>query len=125
VRDGYNTNYASSWFMVRGAPLTTVDATDIPIVDATLGGGPDLKDFRNTKGPLTRRQVEQSDVPSTNIPLLADGAPGDANEAILALTLTTSADGVNIEPGLVAGARLSETFNDGPAAWNGTDIDLT
>ena len=128
VRDGYNTNYASSWHMVRTAPLT--DAIDdgvnpvVHVVNAQKAAATDMKDFRNSKGPITRRQVEQSDTPSNNIPLLADGAPGDANEAILAATLTTSVDGATVDPGLVAGARLSETFNDGPAVWNGTDIDL-
>jgi prepilin-type processing-associated H-X9-DG protein len=124
VRAGYNTNYASSWHMVRGGPLTTTDAASVAVVNAQLNAATDLKDFRNSRGPLTRRQVEQSDVMSNNIPLLGDAAPGDANEAILVQTLTASADGATIDSGLVAGSRLAETFNDGPAVWNGTDIDL-
>ncbi len=129
VRDGYNTNYASSWHMVRSAPLTGVIDTDgddvtMRVVQPQLVAATDMKDFRNSLGPITRRMIEQGDVPSNNVPMLADGAPGDADEAILALTLTTSVDGATIDPGLVAGARLSETFNDGPATSNGANLDL-
>src|SRR5690606_26432557 len=54
-------------------------------------------------------------------------APGDSNEAILSHTLL-SGDGAVVDEGLVAGARLGESFNDGPAyvdpMGNGQDMDL-
>ncbi|MBW3538891.1 MAG: DUF1559 domain-containing protein [Planctomycetes bacterium] len=124
VRKGLNTNYVSSWHMVRGQPqLSTVDSSgavaEDPFVNPQASAPTDMKDMRNTTGALTRRQAEGGDVPSSNIPLLADGAPGDANEAILEATLL-AADGVQIDSGLVAGSRLAESFNDGPAAWDDT-----
>ena len=130
VRQGYNTNYASSWFMVRGGAKFLASgsgntsvlsiATNAPaLTDAVNGVGPDLKDFRNTRGPLTRRFAEQADAPLSNIPMLGDAAPGDSKEALLAATLQI--DGKVVDAGLVQGAQLAETFCDGPMYWDGTD----
>ncbi len=122
VRQGYNTNYASSWHMVRSAPQTESVGGELFVkTDQTPSAawGDDMKDFNNTRGPLTQRQLSNSDVPSNAIPLLGDTAPGDASEAILSNTLL-SGDGAVIDDGLVAGTRLGESFNDGPAYWNAT-----
>ena len=112
IEAGYGTNYSSSWFLVRGAARLERSGT----ADATTSSTHDLKGLGGTLGPLTQRQAETSGIPSSNIPLLGDGAPGDAKEAILTHTI----------PGtdMVAGARLGESFNDGPAQWNGTKIAL-
>lgn len=146
VRKGYNTNYASSWHMVRSAPKTVSlepagnaignnsgdevlgIVTDVFAAGlSTYNAGDDLKDYNNTRGPLTRGQLSASDVPSSQIPLLGDASPGDVNEAVLAATLT-AADGSVVDPGLVGGSRLGESFNDGPAmvdpTGNGQDMDL-
>lgn len=126
---GGNTNYSSSWHMVRGGALTDRDSSGTLMVapNKVTGGTLGMKDLRNTTGPLTRRQVEQSDIPSNNIPLLADGAPGDAAEAVLLSTITTSPPSLmQVDPGLVGGARLAESFNDGPAYFvgSGGGVDL-
>ena len=129
---GGNTNYAQSWFSCRGQPLTTqgtgASGNAILQVDPnkTTSGTLGLKDLRNVTGPLTRRQVEQSDIPSNNIPVLADAAPGDANEAVLSHNITTGPpSNTLVDPALVAGARLGESFNDGPGYWSDTaGIDL-
>ena len=101
IRKGINTNYASSWHMVRGGVKFQV-AGRVTLVNDSGS----LKDFRNTLGPLTQRQLDSADVPSNNIPLLADAAPGDNKEAILANYLNEE---------LPQGSRLGESFNDGPA----------
>jgi prepilin-type N-terminal cleavage/methylation domain-containing protein/prepilin-type processing-associated H-X9-DG protein len=126
ILDGFNTNYASSWHMVRGQAYTAyldpdpmVSGDDILGIALNPNGGSDLKSLKNCVGPLTRRQIEQSDPPSNSIPMLSDAAPGDANEAILTTTPLT-ASGQAADPGLVAGARLGESFNDGPHYWNST-----
>lgn len=126
VRSGYNTNYASSWFMVRTGPLIRPSASADPVPEINFDGGAagiDMKDFRNSRGPLTRRFCETSDIPISNIPLLADCAAGDVNEAVLGVSLITP-DGVTIDSGLIAGSQLGETFCDGPCYWNGTKITL-
>ena len=110
IRKGINSNYASSWHMVRGGVRFQVNGR-VPLVNDSGS----LKDFRNTLGPLTQRQLDSADVPSNNIPLLADAAPGDNKEAILANYLNEE---------LPQGSRLGASFNDGPAFFNGTGIEL-
>jgi len=129
---GYNTNYAASWYLVRGGikyepgvmPLTSVnDETggQVPV------GSSSYKGIGMTTGPLTRRTVESARVVSSNIPLLGDAAPGDPSEAILSFTvkkdttINTLANGDTDETTyLEAGERLGESFNDGPAQYDGT-----
>ena len=124
LKAGYGTNYATSWHMVRGGPLLMNGAGNVIFVQTYQTQGvnantQDLKDLRNVTGPLSQRTLDTSDVPSSNIPMMADSAPGDSNEAILSATIYGS-DNAVVDGGLVAGARLSESFNDGPAAWNAT-----
>ncbi|MDA1165759.1 MAG: DUF1559 domain-containing protein [Planctomycetota bacterium] len=108
VKNGYNTNYAASWFLVRGQPkvLPSTDVAAGAYIDASSG----FKEFQDTLGPLTVRQIEGSEIPSNNIPMFGDAAPGDSDEAFLSDTL--------IGTDLVAGSRLAEAFNDGPAYWD-------
>ncbi len=122
---GMNTNYSGSWHMSRsglkyatqgtgtssylGVVLSgTYAYTTTTAGTATIGG---LKEVNNTTGPLTLRMLEGSAVPSNNIPLLGDTAPGDIDEAVLA-------GDINAE--LTVGVRLGEAANDGPAYWDGT-----
>jgi len=126
---GMNTNYAGSWFMSRGALLLTGST-------GTDGGftvnGLKCKslvfssaDQRPTcTGPLTQIQISNSDVPSNNIPLLGDAAPGDANEAVLNAALLGSVTSLDRLGKLVAGSRLAETANDGPAQVSNSSVKL-
>lgn len=111
IEAGFNTNYSSSWHMVRSGVL----------LDPATGGvlANDCKDFPFSQGPLRLAQMETADVPSSNIALLADAAPGDADEAILA-----TASGLPLNADLRDGARLGESFNDGPAWWDGDNVVL-
>lgn len=113
VRRGVNTNYASSWHMVRGGLRFRENA----VSQQLLADGTDCKDFGRTQGPLTQSQLSSADVPASSVPLLADASPGDVSEAILGSTIDASR-------GLVAGARLGESFNDGPARVTSGGIEL-
>ncbi len=108
---GYGTNYASSWFMGRsGLKLEYGGASaGPPPVAATARLRVSPKGLGGALGPLTRRYVEQSGIPSSNVPLLGDTAPGDADEAVLVSPLKGY---------LTTGDRLGETANDGPAYWD-------
>ena len=132
LEQGYNTNYAAGWHLVRSVPKFTVDASgDILAVGAA--GKTGLKGLSTTRGPLTRRVAESGAITLSNIGVLGDSAPGDVDEAILAFNISYSAsleDG-NADPfaqGSVAakefltqGSLLSEAFNDGPAYYNDTN----
>lgn len=112
IRGGINSNYASSWHMVRSGTKFIKDTAGNQLLIDDTGG---LKDFGNTAGPLRTRQVEGASIPSNNIPMMADAAPGDSNEAILTNELGEE---------LPQGHRLGESFNDGPAYFNGVGIAL-
>lgn len=120
VNAGYNSNYASSWFMTRGQLLTTEGTTNNIIVVGTgcKDRAKDSGKTPTTTGPLTQIQISKSEVPSSNIPLLGDAAPGDAKEALLQATdMITSATVSSLDRAgkIIVGSRLCETACDGPA----------
>jgi len=118
VVDGYNTNYASSWHMVRAEPI---------FVDGGTVGG--LKDWWSRDGvqlclgPLTLRQMDAGDVPAPAIPLLGCATQGDVNQSS-GLGDGILQQNISAELGLVFGSPLAESFNDGPSFSNGTNAIL-
>jgi prepilin-type N-terminal cleavage/methylation domain-containing protein len=111
VQEGYNTNYASSWHMVRSAPKGSNVGGNMMVGQPNGGSFYNLKGLGGAVGPLTMQMVESSQVAASTIPLLGDAGPGDINEAVLTQT-------VNVDFGLTAGVRLGESFNDGPSYYN-------
>lgn len=99
VIKGYNTNYASSWHMVRTAPNM--------INGGTAGN---LKNFLTTAGPLKQSSLDAAAINSSIVPLLGCADKGDDSEAKLVATITPPSS-----LKLVQGASLAETFNDGPS----------
>jgi len=99
---GYNTNYASSWFLVLGGPKLRSDGTNGVEWDRTLGR---IKSVRGTTGPLKRSLVEQGYHPSSMVALMFDSNVGDTNEAALRLDIGKYGK---------AGERTCESYNDGP-----------
>jgi prepilin-type processing-associated H-X9-DG protein len=128
---GYNTNYAASWFLARSGPRIDYSGTDI--VTDGIAAGEGLKGVNSTTGPLTRRLVESGLQPTSNIPLLGDGAPGDIDEASLRMDLARSdTDWIGMAQGagvtssgsrmyIPQGSLLTEAMNDGPAFYVGTN----
>ncbi len=112
---GYNTNYAASWFLVRGGLRLKAAANDtwyFPNAESpqsernTVG-------LYGTTGPLTTRTVDNGVVPSSNIPLLGDGGLPSAESAVLSTTIQ-DANRVYIQ----AGVTLSNSYNRGPATYD-------
>ncbi|TWT75841.1 hypothetical protein Pla123a_26240 [Posidoniimonas polymericola] len=66
----YNTNYVSSWLMVRGGPRIGSGGN---LSSSDPSCPPSLKSRSSTFGPLKLSQLDASKVPSNLIPLLADG----------------------------------------------------
>jgi prepilin-type processing-associated H-X9-DG protein len=135
VEKGYNTNYVSSWYLVRSAMKLANDGAG---ATTFITGSGNAKGLEQTRGPLTLRLLESSSVPSSNVPLLGDGGAGDPSEAILttAIAKSPAAAGWMIAYGMSAspdetpevyieqGERLTEAFNDGPAQFTGTGVAL-
>ncbi len=126
LEKGYNTNYAASWFLVRGGVKFEPGAT--PLSSKIESGSYSFKGLKMTLGPLTRRVTDNSLISSSVIPLLGDAAPGDPDEALLVLDLKRSpatAPAGFSDDGLeqvyaAAGDRLCESFCDGPAQYDVT-----
>jgi len=105
LEDGFGTNYAAGWFLVRSGPKV-VNGTNGA---ETLSG---LKGFQGTTGPLTISALDRSGRAASTIGWIGCAAPGDVNEAVLSDSI----------PGFLdAGERLGESFNDGPATWDSTN----
>lgn len=100
---GYNTNYASSWHMVRSGPAINAGVT--------VGN---MKDYNNSLGQLTVKLADSAIVPSTAIVLLGCADKGDTAEATLAAT-------VNLNLKLKLGVPLAESFCDGPSFYDPAD----
>lgn len=132
VEPGYNTNYAAGWHLVRGVPRFNFDATTTPA--SLLGGGDPaksgMKGLSTTMGPLKMRVLETGPVPSSNVAILGDAAPGDIDEAILAMDIAY--DGTDVfakgksdaRSFLKVGEMLAEAFNDGPAYYDSSSSTL-
>jgi hypothetical protein len=124
LKKGYNSNYASSWFLVRGQPKIVkapMSTTGELIFDGGAGL-PSVKSLGGSTGPLTRSQVDGGAISSSLIPLMFDANVGDQKEAFLASDLIDSVSGRVFGK---VGDRMVESFNDGPAfidgmgLWNG------
>jgi prepilin-type N-terminal cleavage/methylation domain-containing protein/prepilin-type processing-associated H-X9-DG protein len=112
---GYNTNYATSWFFSRTAPslqsAPSAGGSDV-ILSYPFGALPEakIKSNNGTLGVLSQSVVSKSPITASRIPLMFDGNVGDAKEAFLEAPIPGYTD-----KGLAAGARLAESFCDGPA----------
>ena len=67
----FNTNYVSSWFMVRSEPLLDASGN---LAQRVPGCGTDIKSRNSTVGPLHLATVDASGVPASIIPILGDAA---------------------------------------------------
>jgi len=114
---GYGTNYAASWFFVRsGVNLVKGTGNNAILASGNPGTTDDAKGLGGATGPITLTDISTSPIPSSNIALLGDAAPGDIDEAVLGAP--------GLPGGATAGTRLVESFNDGPAYWDGSKIIL-
>ncbi len=138
MKTGYSTNYVTSYFLVRGEPVLAVQtvgtgATAMPFVRAgdvstrlpsgtlhNFGTGR-YKGMEDSTGPLSRRDLDNSLLASSVIPLLGCAGPGDVREAILTQNVVDS----NGKVWGRRGDRLVESFNDGPGYVDSPNTRLT
>ena len=118
IKKGYNTNYASSYYLVRGEPAVVPVASGSSSME--IPSGASIKATAENSyvpvksastGPVSRAWLEQGAHPTSMIPLEFCANVGDQNEAFLQMSLGAYAK---------AGDRCVESFSDGPAWLNGT-----
>ena len=132
--DGYNTNYSTSYLLVRTSPqIVAQTATPFhPLAETTAGH----KGLGASEGPLTRAKAESGMVATSNIPFIGDAAPGDVDEAVMPVeiarrdadflgTALSGGGGKGEKIFLQPGSLLTEAFNDGPAQYSTSTNRLT
>ncbi|MCU0870996.1 MAG: DUF1559 domain-containing protein [Pirellulaceae bacterium] len=112
LKKGYNSNYASSFFLIRGEPMCDAldSGSDITI---TYPLNRLIKKLSNTTGPVSRRTLDQGAHPTSMIALMFDSNIGDQKEAFLVADLQEFGKG---------GDRMCESFSDGPARMTNSGI---
>ena len=117
--NGYNTNYATSWFMVRSAPLFDGDFARTSLKEWYKDASGVT--VQHTAGPLTASQLDAGDVPASNIAMIGCGSVGDIDAA------TSTGDGalngdIPAPYNLPTGSPCAESFNDGPSTAEGDKV---
>ncbi len=113
---GYNTNYATSWHMVRSAPLM-VGGVANNLKEWYRGNAGSVVQY--TSGPLTTSQLDTGKVPASSIAMIGCGTRGDVT--------ATKKDGelagtIAAPYNLAIGSPAAESFNDGPSAIDGNQV---
>lgn len=116
----YNTNYVSSWLMVRGGPRVGSGGN---LTSNDTGCAPSLKHRGSTFGPLKLAQIDASKVPANLVPLLADaGVAGQFSAKIGELqagveTAGSFTNGPVQTSDLKAPSFPDDTERGGPNGW--------
>jgi prepilin-type processing-associated H-X9-DG protein len=123
IGQGFNTNYATGWFLTYTAPRVRYQPSDGTLRTNGQAAQQGLRGKRETLGPLTTAYLDVCDVPSSNVALLADAAPGDIDEAIAPVTFAIRPEGTfsRGDPSdrvfAAIGTLLCESASEGPAYY--------
>jgi prepilin-type processing-associated H-X9-DG protein len=139
VEEGYNTNYAASWFMVRSEFNLAADGNPVGSLPGCADNDPRGRNL--TKGPLKLRSLDSAQATGSTVPLLCDASPTGYLSASVAeiaakslyatpivggpignvLELDLDGDGVpeTANPNYLKTPRFSAgTGRNGPSGWN-------
>ncbi len=110
--NGYNTNYASGWFLVRSAPI--FDNTTNATVGSLKEWWKDISSIpvQHTAGPLRVSDLDSGNIPASNIVILGCGSRGDVQAGAGDGALNQA---IPAPYNIPTGAPACESFNDGPS----------
>ena len=89
IENGFNTNYAASWFLVRTG--FDLDSEGNPIKKDASCSDDDPRGRNMTIGPLTSTYADGGKAPKSSIPFLCDATPTGYLSADLSETMTSGA----------------------------------
>jgi len=134
LSNGYNTNYAAGYHLVRGMVKTLKPSKGSTVLQTVAGG---YKGLKGSTGPITASVMDRSRVSSSNVGFIGCAGAGDIDEAIAvatighgpgvtiqgdsSMTLSNTAATVFAKGNddtvtyIEQGELLTEAFNDGPA----------
>ena len=108
IEAGYNTNYASSWHMVRSAPVFR-NQNGREITTGPLKNWFSKEGKPVTKGPLTMLELDSASAPATAIALLGCGSNAFMDEGVLEVDIAP-------EFMLTKGSPVARTLGNGPVS---------
>ncbi len=120
IEQGFNTNYAAGYHLVRGEARLGADRTQL---------SSSHKGVEGSTGPLSASIMDRSRVSSSNVGFIGCAGAGDLDEAVAPVSygygpelgFTTFARGSKESKTFIAsGNLLTEAFNDGPAYVSST-----
>jgi prepilin-type N-terminal cleavage/methylation domain-containing protein/prepilin-type processing-associated H-X9-DG protein len=106
LKEFYNTNYTASWFLVRG-DLRLNNYGNLR--EFVAGCGKAIDSRNSTAGPLRRPQVDTSRIPSSTVPLLADGG---ASGEVLSDTIGDLQNGTPLVAAMTKGPVQFSSSNE-------------
>jgi prepilin-type N-terminal cleavage/methylation domain-containing protein/prepilin-type processing-associated H-X9-DG protein len=118
----YNTNYTASWLLVRSSPA--LDASgNFKSKPATCPASPLA--VGSTKGPMRLIQIDSAKIPSSTIPLMADGANidtlkmpvGNMDNATMLVQPFTRGPAQIMSPTMEPPSFADGKPKDGPDGW--------
>lgn len=124
IAQGFNTTYATSWFLIHTAPRVRYQPGDGSLRTNGQAAQQGLKGRRETLGPLTAPYLAASDIPSSQVPLLSDAAPGDVDEALAPVDFAYDASGYfargdnSSRTFARVGELTAESVSDGPSYYH-------
>lgn len=111
---GYGTNHMTTWFMSRSALNLNNTAGGASTSTVMTVNAAAQKGLKGSRGPLTRRMLDQSPVTANTIPLAGDSNLGDIKERFMDADVI----GTDGQVYLKSGDLLVESFSDGAYARN-------
>ncbi|MEM9585938.1 MAG: DUF1559 domain-containing protein [Planctomycetota bacterium] len=124
---GYNSTYASSWFLIHTAPrvkLFVSSGGERTVRTNGQAAQQGLKGRRESLGPLETSFLESSKRSTSFIPLLGDASPGDIDEALSPVDLSYDRNGyfaggdASAQTFVLSGELTSESISDGPSYYD-------
>ena len=111
LEEGYNTNFAASWFLVRSE--LRIDGDGNPLPSNAAIPDTDSKGRNVTKGPLTTRLLDSGQAPSSTVPLLCDAAASGILSASVGDLMNGAFYGTPIVGGPISHRKRIDTDADG------------
>ncbi len=113
LEEGYNTNFAATWFLVRSE--LRIDGDGNPLPSNAAIPDTETKGRNVTKGALSTRLLDSGQAPSSTVPLLCDAAASGILSASVGDLMSGAFYGTPIVGGPISHRKRIDTNADGVA----------
>ncbi len=120
LEEGFNTNFAATWFLVRSEVRLDPDGNPLRANSALADAS--IKGKNVTKGPLSTRLLDSGQAPSSTVPLLCDAAASGILSTSVGDLMNGSFYGTPIVGGPIGHRKRIDTDADGVADTDNTDF---